>query len=157
MWTKNENGEPFCWVHPSHKPDARDPMNKEARSVIAHEVFNWFAGAIGYLAADQWQFAVNKKGVYLPGTPTGAKPADFAYSQGAWTLTLRVLSRVERTPHRQLELTNAREELHKVVTILLMNLIGSAPAGKWLATIRKEHGLPKLRKADIWGVQKLLF
>lgn len=133
-------------------------MCKAAREVIAAEVVGWWnASAVPFLSADNWSFAVNKKGKYLPGKSTNPAPEEFNHELGAWSLTLRTLSKVERIPHRQLELTNAREALHKVVTIVLMNLVGSATAGKLLAPSRAAHGLPKLRKADIWGKQLLLF
>jgi len=157
MWTKNEYGEPFCWVHPSHKIGPGDPMNKRERIEIAISVLAWFEFAIEYLDKGAWTFAVSKEGKYLPGEPSREKPEDFELVHGAWSFRLRVLSRVERIPHRQLELTNAREELHKVVTILLMNLAGSAQAGKWLKSVRSFYGLPNLRKSDIWGRQGLLF
>ena len=157
MWTKNSNGDPYNWVDPSHKITTRDEMSKDARLAIAISILSWFEGAVAYLAHENWSFAVDSKGKYLPGTPTGDAPSDFANVLGTWSLTLRVLSRATRKPHKQSELTEARERIHEVVTIVLMNLIGSPKTGKWLAAIRKEHGLPKLRKADIIGVQGLLF
>lgn len=156
-WTENQNGDPFCWVHPSHKIGPGDPMNKHERLEIALSVLAWFEFAMEYLDKDAWTFAVDKSGKYLPGKPSRDKPEDFELVRGAWSLRLRVLSTVERIPHRPIELTEARKELHKVVTILLMNLAGSAKAGKWLKPFRASYDLPNLRKVDIWGKQGLLF
>lgn len=132
-------------------------MNRAFRMTIAVEVLGWFENALPFLAADNWTFRVCSKGKYLPGEPLTAQPETLEIVNGDWTLTFRALSREERIPHRQLELTNARETLHKVVTICLMNLIGSAEAGRWLKVHRTVYQLPVLRKVDIWGKQRLLF
>lgn len=158
MWTKNPDGYPYCWVHPSHKPAIRDDMSKSGRLMIATAVLEWWESAAApFLAWDEWTFAVDKEGNYLPGKHNLPAPEDFAHELGTWSLKLWTLPKRERIPHLRSELTSRREELHKVVTIVLMNLIGSAMAGKWLAETRKAHGLPKLRKSDIIGVQGLLF
>lgn len=159
MWTKNANGDPWGWQHPSHKksqvPGQRE-MTKDHRKYIASEVYNWFGDVLDFLRPDAWSFGVNRRGEYILHDHPEI-PDNFQHIDGTWSLTLWALPRVERKPHRQEELTQRREAVHEAVTIILMNLIGSSEAGKWLKLFREAHKLPKLRKCDILGVQKLLW
>lgn len=155
VWTKNEYGKPHCWVDPSHKVDQRDPtIGKEARFGLAMDILEWFHGCADYLDPDNWGFKVDSEGKYLPGEPKIEKPAIFTHQSGSWSLTLRVPS---STPRRRYEAETALETLHKTVTVVIMQLVGSSKAGKLLAAMRQQYDLPKLQKASLIGKQGLLF
>ena len=116
---------------------------------LAADVVVWFGHCLRFLAPDNWTFAVDSDGKYLIGELNTPEPNRFGYAFENWTLTLRCLPERVRIPHCSADLTEARERLHKSVTIVLMNLTSSAKAGKLLEKLRKEHDLEKLRKADI--------
>ena len=157
-WTMNDNGEPFCWIHESWAAyDRKHDPGKDERLAAAHELMAWFGEVMAYLDHEQWTFAVDKKGKYLPGTTAGIKPESFTSRIGQATLTIAALDPSERVPHRREELTHARDKTHEFVSMVLMQLLGQTQANKWLAELRAACGLSKIRKSDVWGSRPLLF
>lgn len=116
---------------------------------IAADVVAWFGRCLQWLDESNWTFMVNRYGHYLIGEFDACEPPNFEYTGDHWMFTLRCRGGRVRTPHCCEELTEVRERLHKVVTIVVMNLTSSAKTNKLLADLQKCHKLAKLRKADI--------
>ena len=159
--TRNEYGiGQYVWVHPKHKTyDAKSELTKAARTVLAHSLISWFDDVVNYYDLERWTFKVDKKKgwKYLPGEVDRNPPEEFVNELGTWRLSLRHATAGSRVPHRAEEVRDELYTVHEAVTRIVMNLIGSAPAGRALAGLRERAGLPKLRKTDIWGGQMLLW
>ncbi len=130
---------------PRHPPILPKP---EAEAVAA-DVVAWFGECLQFLCPENWGFAVDSDGKYLPGVSVWVEPMPFMFDTDSWEFTLCCTPLMDRTPHNKEDLTMARERIHLMVTIVIMNLTSSVKAGKLLAKFRKDYDLKKLRGADI--------
>lgn len=126
-------------------------LPKTEAEELAADVVAWFGECLAWLNPEAWEFAVTERGKYLPGMRGRSEPMPFMFDTGSWEFTLRCTPPAERHPHNKTDLNLARERLHKMVTVVIMNmnLTSSVKAGKMLAQLRKDHGIKKLRGADI--------
>lgn len=129
---------------PFHKPI----LDREDRDELAGNLVTWFAKCCDYYDPDYWFFTTTD-GKYDEGSGRLPMPCPFLYQTGQWSLTLRCLALCARRPHNTIDLSQDLATLHKVVTIVLWNLLGSAPTGRLLADLRKKHDLPKLKTKDL--------
>lgn len=136
-------------MHAHNLPRHPPILPKTDAEEFAADVVEWFGRCLRFLARDNWEFYINSSGRYLPGDFRDAEPENFEREVGGWSLKLRCRAGRVRTPCREEELTEARERIHKAVTIVVMNLTSSAKAGKMLAQLRQDHGLKKLFRSDI--------
>lgn len=129
--------------------------SKAERLELATSIANWLDEAMTFL--DDWVFQVSRKGKYLPGSPSRPSPGPFAYCEGTWKFSLVCDPWTwnhrpnRRIPHRQFELDEIRNEVHRAVTVVCHNLISPTPANKLLADVRKKHKLKKLNSKDLFG------
>ena len=136
-------------MHAYNLPRHDRMIPKDISEQVAADILAWFGDCLRHLTAENWTFAVNSAGKYLVGKCEQVEPYPFMFDRDNWKFTLRCRPESERTPRTVVELDQARERLHKSVTIVLISLTSSAMAGKMLKKLREDYGLKKLRKSMI--------
>lgn len=136
-------------MHAYNLPRHDRMIPRDVSEQVAADILVWFGDCLRHLAAGNWTFAVDIAGTYLVGECDQCEPYPFMVDRDNWEFTLRCRPESERTPRTVVELDQARERLHKSVTIILINLTSSPTAGKMLTKLREDYGLKKLRKSMI--------
>jgi hypothetical protein len=128
-------------------------LPKDESEALADRLVEWFGDVLDYFNPVRWAFRVNDKGVYLPGEVDRKTPSAFQFRHvrrdgGRFEFRIEPLSKSERIPHTRHEINHRRDEVHKCVSRVLINLVDTRKTNKLLEDLRKKHDLKKLRQPD---------
>jgi hypothetical protein len=155
-WTKHLlNHGAYSWENPKWAAyDKKHSLLKIEKMILANEVLKWLQASLTFLAEENWIFTVDGKGEYLPATlKSGVNGAnELAWEKIDTVLNQHFFIKLRKPKnefYRKHDLDWEREKLHKVTTVVLINLLGTAKTNQMLTDIRTSYKLKKLTSKDL--------